>query len=43
MLRKIFSHVGDNVNVMDNIDFDSGNISIGNNSGIGKGCYFLYD
>ena len=38
MLRKIFNYVGNNVNIMNDIHFGGGNISIGDNSGIGAKC-----
>lgn len=39
VLKNIFRKIGNNVNVMNDIDFSFGsNISIGDNSGIGKGC-----
>lgn len=40
ILRKLFKSVGENVNIMNNIEFSfGGNISIGDNSGIGKNCF----
>lgn len=43
MLKGVFKYVGDNVNIRPNIKFAMGyNISIGENSGIGDGC-FLQD
>lgn len=43
MLKGIFKHVGINVNIRPNIKFARGcNISVGDNSGIGDGC-FLQD
>ena len=40
ILSKIFNEVGNNVNIMNNIEFSYGkNISIGDNSGIGKNCF----
>lgn len=40
ILRRLFNKMGENVNIMNNIDFSFGsNISIGDNSGIGKNCY----
>ena len=39
ILRKLFGGIGDNVNIMHNIEFGSGkNIYIGDNSGIGARC-----
>lgn len=39
-LKKLFKSVGENVNIMNNIEFSFGtNISIGHNSGIGKNCF----
>lgn len=40
ILRRLFNKMGENINIMNNIDFSFGsNISIGDNSGIGKNCY----
>lgn len=40
ILRKLFKSIGENVNIMDNIEFSFGeNILIGDNSGIGKNCF----